>query len=118
MIHGDVRLDHVLLHEGLVKLGGFDSSQSYSDDNGYANKAGMPMFCAPEVLGKQPNHLANMWSLGVSLAVLLTGKIPFTSEGIPVVAFTHEQDHSRCLPPCIAQHDLMGACFLTITALL
>ena len=79
--HGNVRPDQVLLQDGRVMLGGFDLSQYDCDDTDFANKAGV--FCAPEVLDKQHDHLANMWSLGVSLTVLLTGRLPFITEGMP-----------------------------------
>lgn len=78
--HGDVRPDHVLLHKGLVMSGGFDSSQLDCDDTDFGTKASV--FCAPEVLDKQHGHLANMWSLGVSLTVLLTGRFLFITEGM------------------------------------
>ena len=53
-------------------------------DGAYANaKCGSPAYAAPEVIKGEPYaHAVDIWSLGVVMFTLLTGKSPFFKEDI------------------------------------
>ena len=97
--HDDIRPDNILLYKGDVKLSGFKCSHYHSDGHGCTSHTGTLMYQAPELLDKQPHQLTTMWSLGVSLMVLLTGRFPFVTEGTPILPLKHHQDHTHCLDP-------------------
>jgi calcium-dependent protein kinase len=47
--------------------------------------AGTPYYIAPEVLGGVYGSQCDIWSLGVSLFQILTGKLPFKGSSQPEV---------------------------------
>ena len=78
--HRDLKLENILLNESMhVKLADFGFSRKVDKDELMSTKCGSPVYTAPEII-TQPQYdgrIADMWSLGVILYVLLVGKIPW-----------------------------------------
>ena len=84
--HRDIKLGNIVLDESLtVKLAdfGFAEKQSRYDKRSTKDNCGTREYFAPELLGSASINLqkTDMWSLGVVLYTLLTGRKPFKADG-------------------------------------
>ena len=89
MIHRDIKLDNILIDEGtrMVKLIDFGFSVLTSTtDQRLKVFCGTPSYMAPEITRKNDyeGRPVDIWALGVTLYVMLTGEFPFRG--------TNEQD--------------------------
>ena len=78
--HRDLKLENILLSENMhVKLADFGFCRKVDNDELMSTKCGSPIYTAPEIItqSQYDGRIADMWSLGVILYVLLVGKIPW-----------------------------------------
>ena len=97
VFHRDLKPENVLLtREGDVKLSDFGfghlsistsggGGSGENDDFMLSTACGTPAFVAPEVLARKgyEGGPADIWSLGVTLAVMLAGRLPFDEPSLP-----------------------------------
>lgn len=81
--HRDIKPDNILVSkEGNIRLSDFGQSTLFLH-NGYRrlrSHAGTCEFMAPEVMrGDYDGQLADVWSMGITLLNMLTGKLPWDS---------------------------------------
>jgi len=81
-VHGDIKLSNVVMNNGDVKL--IDFSVSKQSDTPLGKRetfCGTTQYVAPEVLMQNiyPGKIADIWSLGVCLFVMVAGTYPFDS---------------------------------------
>jgi serine/threonine protein kinase len=75
--HRDVKLDNIMIDQnGKITLIDFGLSKNYSHEDALKTSVGTPMFMAPEVLKSNYTSKCDIWSLGITMFVLLTGKVP------------------------------------------
>ena len=83
IIHRDIKSSNVLFTaQGAIKIVDFSlaSSQHDSDSGSSLSVAGTPSSMSPEqAQGKDIDHRSDIFSLGIVLFELLTGKMPFGS---------------------------------------
>ncbi|KAH0791009.1 CAMK family protein kinase [Histomonas meleagridis] len=82
--HRDLKLENILLDEfGDVKIGDFGFAR-WMKSNIADTSCGSPHYAAPEVIRGVPydGRIADIWSCGVILYVLLAGKHPFNDPAI------------------------------------
>ncbi|XP_031442315.1 testis-specific serine/threonine-protein kinase 5-like isoform X2 [Clupea harengus] len=81
IVHRDLKCENILLDEGgFVKLTDFGFANSYSDKNVLMSTfCGSVAYTAPEILmsHKYNGEMADLWSLGVILYAIVTGKLPY-----------------------------------------
>lgn len=89
VIHGDVKSNNILLadksDEAEVKIGDFGTAMWCDLD--YVSSAdliGTPWFMAPETLEHRYYYQSDVWSVGVLVVQLLTGKMPFNDKHNPL----------------------------------
>lgn len=81
VVHRDLKPENILIDKELnnsVKVIDFGTSVFYQKDGELLSKLlGTPYYIAPEVLNKKYDERCDVWSIGVILYVLLSGKPPF-----------------------------------------
>ncbi|KAJ7338264.1 hypothetical protein JRQ81_011007 [Phrynocephalus forsythii] len=81
IVHRDLKCENILLDErGFIKLTDFGFANRYSLRNALMSTfCGSVAYTAPEILmsKKYNGELADLWSLGVILYAMVTGKLPF-----------------------------------------
>jgi serine/threonine protein kinase len=84
VIHGDVKPANILVNEeGRVKLTDFGMARLASHDTKDTPLLGTPAYWCPEqIVGKPQDARSDIFSLGVVLYEMITGKRPFDSDSL------------------------------------
>lgn len=81
IVHRDLNPENFLLDtiktEANLKVFNFKTAQFFVPGVQMSQKIGSPHYIAPEVLRNDYDHLCDMWSVGVTLYILLCGFPPF-----------------------------------------
>jgi len=88
VVHRDLKLENWLLldRKGLrIKLADFGFSRRLAPGERLTGKLGSPYYVAPEVLEGEYDVRADLWSLGVILYMLLSGRPPFNGPRTPAI---------------------------------
>ena len=83
--HRDIKLENMLFDEyGDAKLTDFGLSKSFEGDITFDKAVGSAMYSAPEVFKRQPyiGRIADIWSLGICLYVMVCGEYPFKGDDV------------------------------------
>ncbi|MCM8524942.1 MAG: protein kinase [Lentisphaeraceae bacterium] len=118
IIHRDIKLDNILTDDfGDVKLTDFGLAiESRSDDEELAGIAGTPLYMAPEVITCQSiSEKSDIYAFGICLYYLATGMMPFESDKIQELIYSHCQvtpDRVDEIDPSIPHEwaDFIAAC--------
>lgn len=87
--HRDLKPENILVHEGRIKITDFGLARLSENKSFMKTLCGTPQYVAPEIisLASQNDEVipgyttaVDMWSLGVILFLLLTGRQPFSSD--------------------------------------
>lgn len=85
VLHRDIKLENLLLDcSDNIKLCDFGVAFRYRRHQSVRGLAGTPAYLAPEMLEGQSyaGHASDVWSLGITSFIAVTGKIPFKANGL------------------------------------
>ena len=85
IVHADIKLENILItddsEEVQVKIADFGLSKVLGPNESRETGMGTLIYCAPEILlGNPSGKEVDLWALGITIYVLLTGSYPFFSE--------------------------------------
>ncbi|OMJ79758.1 hypothetical protein SteCoe_20144 [Stentor coeruleus] len=82
IIHRDIKPENIFITESKdmkIKIGDFGNACHYQPNGKLTGIFGSPYYLAPEVLKGAYNEKIDIWSCGITLYVLLTGKAPYSA---------------------------------------
>ena len=85
IMHRDLKPENILIdsitaNKYSVKVIDFGSAHSFFNNEEFQAATGTAYYMAPEVLMNNYNELCDVWSSGVILYIMISGKPPFTGE--------------------------------------
>ena len=86
IIHRDLKPENILIenedHKGYlnIKIIDFGTAKLFEKDKSEKKVIGSAYYIAPEVLFKNYNHKCDLWSCGVILYIMLSGRAPFSGD--------------------------------------
>ena len=89
--HRDIKLDNIMVvtdkitHEPIPKFIDFGLSSIFYQNMKRREKVGSIAFMSPEIVSNRPHDkMTDIWSMGVMLYILLTGRFPFVNQSVNV----------------------------------
>ena len=79
-MHRDLKPENLLIESpdsDIIKIIDFGTAQAFDPEAKMHAQTGTPYYVAPEVLAGEYNEKCDVWSCGVILYLLLSGKPPF-----------------------------------------
>ncbi|MBG6218020.1 serine/threonine-protein kinase [Arthrobacter sp. CAN_A6] len=91
LVHRDVKPENVLLaSDGQIKIADFGLARAVSTNTGTGTLVGTVAYLSPElVTGASADAQSDIYSVGILLFELLTGRQPFTGDAPIQIAFQH-----------------------------
>jgi serine/threonine protein kinase len=77
IIHRDLKPANILLQGATPRITDFGISRVFKSTSQSAVMAGTPAYMAPEAFNRKRNQQTDLWSVGVILYQMLTGRLPF-----------------------------------------
>jgi predicted Ser/Thr protein kinase len=98
-IHRDVKAKNVMRDDtGRIVLMDFGTGRAIDHEEGQGDRAGTPLYMAPEVLNAHPaSRSSDVYSLGVLLYHLLTGEYPVEARTVEELRDAHAKRQHRWL---------------------
>ena len=99
IIHRDVKPQNIIIStDGKVKVTDFGIARAASSNTISSNVMGSVHYSSPEqVRGGYSDEKSDIYSLGITLYEMITGKVPFEGETTVAIAIKHLQD--EMVPP-------------------
>jgi eukaryotic-like serine/threonine-protein kinase len=106
IIHRDIKPANILMgRNGDIKLTDFGIALRHDADVTQLEGVGSPMYMSPEQIRDQPlNHQTDIYSLGVVMYRLLTGKTPFVASNN--TSLMYQIANMDATPPVVHRPDL------------
>lgn len=106
IVHRDVKPQNIIIStDGKVKVTDFGIARAASSNTISSNVMGSVHYSSPEqVRGGYSDEKSDVYSLGITLYEMVTGKVPFDGDTTVAIAIKHLQE--EMVPPSIYAPDL------------
>lgn len=106
VIHRDVKPQNIIIStDGKVKVTDFGIARAASSNTISSNVMGSVHYSSPEqVRGGYSDEKSDIYSLGITLYEMVTGKVPFDGDTTVAIAIKHLQE--EMVPPSVFSEDL------------
>jgi len=106
IIHRDVKPQNIMIStDGKVKLSDFGIAKAINSNTITANVMGSVHYSSPEqVRGGYSDAKSDIYSLGITMYEMVTGRVPFDGDTTVAIAIKHLQE--EIVPPSIYTPDL------------
>lgn len=98
IIHRDIKPANILLQGDTPRLSDFGMSRVLLATSMSMEVTGTPYYMAPEAFKRKRNKQTDIWSFGVVLYEMLTGKMPFEGRDIPEVYASITNEEPQPMP--------------------
>jgi hypothetical protein len=85
MIHRDIKPANILLQDRTPRLTDFGMSHIVLTEGTSSKVGGTPYYMAPEALSRRRSRQTDIWSFGVVIYEMLTGRMPFGGEDVDAI---------------------------------
>ena len=106
VIHRDIKAQNIFLTKnGIIKLGDFGIAKNLGNTWDFAKTIiGTPYYLSPEIINNKPyNNKTDIWSLGVLLYQMITLKLPFEANNLPILSFKILKGKYNPIPSCFSK---------------
>jgi eukaryotic-like serine/threonine-protein kinase len=103
IIHRDLKPDNVLLQGATPRLADFGISRVFKSTSKSAVTAGTPSYMAPEAFNRKRNQQTDLWSVGVMLYQMLSGRLPFEGNDMAELYGAILNENPEPLPPAVPE---------------
>lgn len=114
--HNDIKPSNFLVDKyGHVKISDFGLSSIYKENPESYDRKGTLPFMAPEMFGSAPYNpfLSDIWSLGVSIYGITTGKFPFMGKNdFDLIRKIYSGKYNEEILPCPQLAELIVSCIV------
>ena len=99
IIHRDIKPHNIIIsREGKIKVTDFGIAKAASSNTITSNAMGSVHYISPEqARGGFSDEKSDIYSLGITMYEMLSGKVPFTGDSTVSVALSHIQDEAPLL---------------------
>ena len=110
IVHRDLKPENVLLRGDVPCIADFGVSRvietvSITSSNFGTNSAGSPLYMSPESFERiKPAPQVDIWSAGIMLFEMLSGKVPYVADTIPALIFEIVTKEPRSLPSDVPEN--------------
>ena len=119
IIHRDLKSGNIfLMQNGLVKLGDFGIAKNFQNTMDKAKTmVGTPYYLSPEILENKPDDSkSDIWSLGVLLYEMMTFKMPFNANSLPMLSVKIMRGNYTPLPSVYTKdlREIVSKCLMVV----
>jgi serine/threonine protein kinase len=110
VFHRDIKPENILLAQGVPKIADLGIARLLDSDALAVTQAGTLPYMSPEILSSEgASYTSDIWSVGVTLYEMVTGRLPFGDERTPIRGFVELICEAKPLPASEACPDVSPA---------